>query len=197
MIIWLNGAFGAGKTQTAYELHRRLPNSHVFDPENAGYYIRKNVPKEAARPDFQDYRMWREINYAFLKYLDQEYGGTLIVPMTVVSPAYFAEIVGRLRADGVVVQHFALCVTKETLLRRLRSRGERNSWAVRQIDRCIEGLADEAFRDHLQTDDLTIPAVAETIAARLGLDLQPDRRSGLARFKDRILTQIRHIRFFP
>ena len=36
MVIWLNGAFGAGKTQTAYELHRRLPDSFVYDPENAG-----------------------------------------------------------------------------------------------------------------------------------------------------------------
>lgn len=27
MIIWLNGAFGAGKTQTAYELRRRLSGS--------------------------------------------------------------------------------------------------------------------------------------------------------------------------
>ena len=40
MIIWLNGAFGAGKTQTAYELHRRLPGSYVYDPENAGFFMR-------------------------------------------------------------------------------------------------------------------------------------------------------------
>ena len=31
MIIWLNGAFGAGKTQTAYALRRRLPGSYVVD----------------------------------------------------------------------------------------------------------------------------------------------------------------------
>lgn len=30
MIIWLNGAFGSGKTQTAYELHRRLRNSYIY-----------------------------------------------------------------------------------------------------------------------------------------------------------------------
>lgn len=44
MIIWLNGAFGAGKTQTAYELRRRLPGSYVYDPENAGFFIRDNLP---------------------------------------------------------------------------------------------------------------------------------------------------------
>ena len=44
MIVWLNGAFGAGKTQTAYELRRRLPGSYVYDPENAGFFIRDNLP---------------------------------------------------------------------------------------------------------------------------------------------------------
>ncbi|CAM3954747.1 AAA family ATPase [Cohnella lubricantis] len=196
MIIWLNGAFGAGKTQTAFELHRRLPGSFVFDPENAGYYIRKNVPRELAKPDFQDYPLWREFNSSFLRYLDQHYSGTLIVPMTVVDPRYFEEIVGQLRKDGVVVRHFALCATRETLLKRLRSRGERAAgWPAQQIDRCLAGLADEAFREHLHTDELSIRQVAETIAERLGIALLPDNRSRLSRWKDRIATQIRHIRF--
>lgn len=60
MIIWINGAFGAGKTQTAYELHRRLPDSYVYDPENIGYFIRKNLPPALCEGDFQDYPMWRE-----------------------------------------------------------------------------------------------------------------------------------------
>lgn len=196
MIIWLNGAFGAGKTQTAYELRRRMPGSFVFDPENAGYYIRKNVPKELSNGDFQDYPLWREFNYSFLKYLDRHYGGTLIVPMTVVDPSYFEEIVGQLRKDGVAVHHFALCATKETLRKRLRSRGERaDGWPAQQIDRCVAGLSNEVFREHLHTDELSIQQVAETIAQRLGITLQPDNRGSLAKFKDRLLTQIRHIRF--
>ena len=55
MIIWLNGAFGAGKTQTAYELHRRLPGSYVYNPENAGFFIRDNLPPGLERDDFQDF----------------------------------------------------------------------------------------------------------------------------------------------
>ncbi|MEI3604813.1 hypothetical protein SPD48_03840 [Pseudogracilibacillus sp. SE30717A] len=46
MIIWVNGAFGSGKTQTAYELHRRISNSFVYDPEIIGFFIGKNIPKE-------------------------------------------------------------------------------------------------------------------------------------------------------
>ncbi|WP_317106532.1 hypothetical protein [Chroococcidiopsis sp. SAG 2025] len=38
MIIWLNGAFGIGKTQTTFELHSRIPGSFVFDPEQIGFF---------------------------------------------------------------------------------------------------------------------------------------------------------------
>ena len=58
MLVWINGAFGAGKTQTAFELHRRLPDSHVADPELIGYGIHRMLPP-AARNDFQDRPQWR------------------------------------------------------------------------------------------------------------------------------------------
>jgi uridine kinase len=41
LIIWLNGAFGAGKTTAAFELCRRLPDSFVYDPENVGFFPKK------------------------------------------------------------------------------------------------------------------------------------------------------------
>ena len=37
MIIGINGAFGAGKTQAAYELQRRRKGAYVYDPENLGF----------------------------------------------------------------------------------------------------------------------------------------------------------------
>lgn len=45
MILWINGAFGSGKTTIAYELNRRIQDSYVYDPENVGYFLRKNAPK--------------------------------------------------------------------------------------------------------------------------------------------------------
>jgi chloramphenicol 3-O-phosphotransferase len=84
MIIWLNGAFGAGKTQTAFELHSRIPDSYVFDPE------------------------------------------------------YYEQTVGALRETGVQVHHLTLLASRQTILRRLRRRGDRrNSWGARQLDRCL------------------------------------------------------------
>ncbi|GAA5154031.1 hypothetical protein GCM10023321_25230 [Pseudonocardia eucalypti] len=41
MLMWINGPFGGGKTQTACELHRRLPGSLVCDPEEVGYGLRR------------------------------------------------------------------------------------------------------------------------------------------------------------
>ena len=197
MIIWVNGAFGAGKTQTAHELHRRIPNSFIYDPENAGYFIRKNIPAVMAKSDFQDHKVWRDTNYSMIKSIGEAYDGTLIIPMTIVEPLYFDEIVGRLRRDGMVIHHFALCASKETLLKRLRSRGENErSWAAQQIDRCMEGLSKPVFERQLQTDHMTTSEVAEAIATVLDIRLLPDERGRLRKQYDRIMTQIRHIRFF-
>lgn len=197
MIIWINGAFGSGKTQTAYELHRRVDHAYVYDPENVGYFLRKNVPKELGKSDFQDYELWREHNYSMLKYLDREYEGLLIVPMTLVDPFYFDEIVGRLREDGATVHHFSLCASKAVIHNRLRKRGEGpHSWAARQTERCINALADERFAWHVNTDNQSIEDNVAFIAERSNISLRPDHRSGWSKKVDRVKTQLKHIRFF-
>ena len=38
MIMWINGAFGSGKTSCEYELKKQIWNSYVYDPENIGFY---------------------------------------------------------------------------------------------------------------------------------------------------------------
>jgi hypothetical protein len=48
MIIWINGAFGAGKTTLAEELQRRLPEAMPFDPEYVGYTLIKWCRRRAA-----------------------------------------------------------------------------------------------------------------------------------------------------
>ncbi|CAM3678880.1 AAA family ATPase [Marinicrinis lubricantis] len=197
MIIWINGALGASKTQTSFELHRRIPQSYVFDPENAGYYIRKNVPPQAARIDFQDFPVWRETVYGMLKHINAEYNGMIIVPMTIVNPDYFDQIIGRLRHEGIMVRHFALCASKEVLLKRLRSRGDgRSSWAAHQMDRCIQGLSNPIFHKHLYTDSMTIEDTVESIAADLKIQLTADNRGTVKKAWDRFRIKLDHIRFF-
>ena len=41
VIIWINGGFGAGKTTLAQELHPRLPDAVVYDPEDVGLVLCK------------------------------------------------------------------------------------------------------------------------------------------------------------
>ncbi len=197
MIIWINGAFGSGKTQTAFELNRRIPNSYVYDPENLGFFISKNIPTSIRKSDFQDYEIWRELNLSFIKEIEEKYNGVLIIPMTIVNPQYFNEIVGSLRNIGVEIKHFTLMASKETLLKRLRSRGDgKNSWGAKQIDRCIKGLSNEIFQQHIDTDNMSIEAVAEKIALMSNITLLIDDSSKLKKFCNRIITQLKHIRLF-
>jgi hypothetical protein len=50
VIIWLNGGFGAGKTTLAKELHRRVPDAVVYNPEDVGLMLWKWMPPN---DDFQ------------------------------------------------------------------------------------------------------------------------------------------------
>lgn len=196
MIIWINGAFGSGKTSAAYELARRTPDSFVYDPEEVGYFLRKRLPGGMHTEDFQDEPLWREMNYLLLKRLNEAYGGVLIVPMTVVNPQYFSEIVGRLRADGAEVRHFALCASREVLLKRLKKRGDgRNSWPAAQIERCVAALGDPVFKEQIDTDHMSVDEVISYIAAACGISLMPEKRSRFRKKLDRVLVKLRHIRF--
>ncbi|MET9883647.1 AAA family ATPase [Streptomyces sp. NPDC006430] len=202
MIVWLNGPFGGGKTQTAYELHRRLPGSVVCDPEHVGFGLHRMMPA-ALRGDFQDLPAWRHGVFEVLDLAErhQEPGaGPVLVPMTVTEPRYFTETVGRLREAGHDVRHFALLAERETVLRRLSERGlgrglKRESFAVARLDGCLEALRGPEFADHLNTDHLTVSEVAGRVAALAGLRAAPDTDGALRGRLRRALVGVRHIRF--
>lgn len=194
MIIWINGAFGAGKTQAAYELHRRMARSYVYDPENAGYFIRDNIPPEMGEEDFQAHPMWRSFNLEMLDYIASRYEGDIIVPMTITNREYFDEIIGEL-SKKYEVKHFILWASRETLLKRLASRFEgRRSWGAQQIDRCLNAFDKDIVECKIYTDDLNIDEVVDKIAELSGKTLPEDKRGVLRRLTDRFVTQCKHIR---
>jgi hypothetical protein len=198
MILWINGAFGSGKTQTAFEINRRLENSYVYDPENIGYFLRRNMPGEIVRGDFQDQVLWRTFNYEIIKNISAKYGGHIIIPMTLHNKNYYEEIIGKLLREGIGIDHYILGASRETILRRLSKRLEKkDSWAAGQIDACINGFKE--LREHcvyLDTDDLSIGEVAESIAQRSNLALKDDKDTELIRRLKRTILQIKHIRLF-
>ena len=208
MLIWINGPFGGGKTQTAHELLRRLPGSVVCDPEHVGFGLHRMLPP-ALRGDFQDLAAWRQGVCEVLDLALREHDGPVIAPMTVIEPAYFLETVGRLREQGHDVRHFALLASRETVLRRLRERGfghvmqyvagrvtlRRESWAVAQVDRCLARLHDELFAEHVWTDRLPVAGVADHIAASTGLTLTANTDGSVRGYLRRAWTGVKHIRF--
>ena len=185
-IIWINGAFGSGKTQTAHELHARIPDSYIYDPENVGYFMFKNLPQGRKIGDFQDYENWRLFNHHMLKQIAETYSGIVIVPMTVTNPHYLEEI-----TNGLEVKHFILSASKETIKKRLRKRLERGGWASRQIDRCIEAFASGKIPGIIiDTENIPVKTAAERIAAECQLELTNIKRG----FIRRTFDQIKYIR---
>ncbi|MDX2935733.1 AAA family ATPase [Streptomyces ipomoeae] len=209
MLLWINGPFGGGKTQTAHELQRRLPGSVICDPEHPGFGLRRMLPPEL-RGDFQDLTSWRQGVVEVLDLALTEHDGVVIAPMTVTNPAYFEETVGRLRELGHDVRHFALLAQRETVLRRLRERGfghlfpylagkrgslRRESWAVEQLDHCLERLQGPEFAEHLWTDRSTVPKTADRIAVLAGLRLRPNNEGALRTRLRQARIGVKHIRF--
>ena len=174
MIVWINGSFGSGKTSVCNELDSRLENSHIYDPEEVGFFIRDNIPSNLKKNDFQDFNLWREFNYKMISYIHSNFEGTIVVPMTIINERYFDDIVGKLKSDGIIVKHFTLLASKNILLNRLDCRGDgENPWIRKRIDSCIESLDNEYFREHIITDKKTIEEITEIIAASCNLKLLP------------------------
>ncbi|TQJ75552.1 AAA family ATPase [Streptomyces sp. SLBN-31] len=209
MLLWINGPFGGGKTQTAHEIQRRLPGSVICDPEHAGFGLRRMLPPEL-RGDFQDLTAWRQGVVEVLDLALTKHEGVVIAPMTVTDSGYFEETVGRLRELGHDVRHFTLLAQRETVIKRLRERGlghllafvggknaglGRETWAVRQLDHCLERLREPQFAEHLWTDRSTVPKTADRIAVLAGLTLRPNNEGALRTRLRQAGVGVRHIRF--
>ncbi|USQ82732.1 AAA family ATPase [Streptomyces phaeoluteigriseus] len=209
MLLWINGPFGGGKTQTAHEIRRRLPGSVVCDPEHAGFGLRRMLPPDL-RGDFQDLVAWRQGVVEVLDLALREHDGVVIAPMTVTDPRYFAETVGRLGEMGHDVRHFTLLAERETVVRRLRERGmgrllrfvsgrkavsRKESWAVQRLDHCLERLREPEFAEHLWTDHTSVPKTADRIAVLAGLTLRPNTEGALRTRLRQARVGLKHIRF--
>jgi 8-oxo-dGTP pyrophosphatase MutT (NUDIX family) len=118
VIVWINGAFGAGKTTTARELIDLIPNSTLFDPEVIGGGLTHLLPAKhlAEVGDHQDLPIWRRLVIDTAAAMLAELGGTLVVPMTLLRQEYRDEIFGGLAARRIAVRH-VLLTPAETILR--------------------------------------------------------------------------------
>ena len=168
MLIWLNGPFGVGKTETARALQALLPGSHLVDPEVLGFMLRHLTPPEVMPTDFQDHPLWPGMVCDLLADLAARFTGPLIVPMTLVSPLSFDTVVGGLRRSGVALHHFSLLAPPEVILGRLAGRGDGpQSWPAQQLRRCLTALVSPPFGEGLETAGRSPAEVAGLVLAGL------------------------------
>jgi hypothetical protein len=175
VIIWINGGFGAGKTTLSAELHRRLPEAVVYNPEDVGLMLWKWLPPNG---DFQDLPSWRELTVAAALSLRRHHAGTLIVPMTLIRDAYRAEILGGLAAAGEVVLHVFLQADAGVLRKRLGTRAPvrgslepdqaASGFGLRYVDAAVAAAARQpAGTLLLRSDRLTPAELADQVLAAL------------------------------
>jgi hypothetical protein len=164
VIIWINGAYTAGKSTIAAELVKQRPEALLYDPEPLGYYLRDTVkPAERAR-DYQELAIFAPVVVEVARQL-YGYGRSLVMPLGIWRPAQFAEIHSGLEQIGPV-KHYCLTATRATINRRLLYRGDGQQaqrWIRERLEDCLEAQAAPQFAQHITTDDLTPGEIAEQI----------------------------------
>ncbi|MBG7697100.1 NUDIX domain-containing protein [Streptomyces sp. MC1] len=186
-VVWINGAFGAGKTTTARELIELIPNSALFDPEVIGGALTHLLPPKrlAEAGDFQDLPIWRRLVVDTAAAMLAELGGTLVVPMTLLRQEYRDEIFGGLAARRIAVHHVLLAPAETILRERIAGRetppdmpdGEirTRQWSYDHIEPYRAALASWLTADAhpVDTSDLTPYETAVRIADAVGSGAVP------------------------
>jgi 8-oxo-dGTP pyrophosphatase MutT (NUDIX family) len=118
VIVWINGAFGAGMASTARELIGLIPDSTLYDPGSVGEQLRRQLPRKRLEEvaDVRELPIWRRLVVETAAAVHAEVGGTLVVPMTLLRQEHRDEIFGGLAARRVPVRH-VLLHPEETVLR--------------------------------------------------------------------------------
>ncbi|MFF2901535.1 NUDIX domain-containing protein [Streptomyces sp. NPDC057966] len=181
MIVWINGAFGVGKTSAARELIDLIPNSTFYDPELIGAELRQMLPQKrlAEVTDFQDLPIWRRLVVDTAAALLAEVSGVLVVPMTLLRQEYRDEIFGGLASRRIAVRHVLLSSEETILRKRIADRVEYpddpahsdrvRQWARQHIEpyrAALGWLTGDAYA--IDTGALTPYGTAERIAEAVG-----------------------------
>jgi len=147
VIIWLNGAFGAGKTTTARALTGVLPDARLFDAEQVGYLLR-SIGGLPILGDFQHWPPWRALVVDTARQVLDYVGGTLVIPQTVLIRRYWDEISAGIAAAAIPLRHVVLHAEQDALTRRIEvDTAENRRWRLDHLAhyrQALEWLTAEA-----------------------------------------------------
>lgn len=161
MILFLNGAFGIGKTTVARALVRRLPDAVLFDPEPVGIVLQRLRRID----DFQDLVLWRRLTIAGIR-LARLFRRNVVVPMAFSNAAYLREVLEGVARFEPDVLHLCLVAPVDTVLQRLRDRGA-GAWEERRARECCAVHGQPAFAE--QTDATGPPGeIVEALLRAIG-----------------------------
>ena len=176
MIVVINGSFGVGKTTIAKLLRGSLPGSAIYDPEWAGFVL-KRLPKwiklnGSGSDDYQDIVLWRRSAIAGVRLFRLFAPGPVIVPMAFSRRDYFDEVVRAIEQLDSELRVFCLRASLPTVKKRLIERGTEiegpgAEWIARRIIECAEAHVDPHFGEPVDTEDRSAREVAEEIINRL------------------------------
>ena len=172
MIIWINGAFGVGKTTTAEHLCALVPGSRRFDPEQVGFLLRAHLGG-VDFDDFQDLPPWRALVPEVALQLSSTTGDDLVTVQTVLVEEYWTELARGLAARDLDVFHVVLHATALELRARIVA-DEREptavAWRLGHIEdyERASGWMRNAADLVVDTSGTTSAECAQTIAAAVG-----------------------------
>jgi hypothetical protein len=128
----------------------------------------------------------------------EKYDGTVIVPMTLVNPDYYSEIIGRLISDGIEIKHYILYAERAEIKRRIKKRTlpiiGKDSFALGAVDRCVDAFENHIKEIKIHTDNMSIDDVVDKIADLSNLTLSPDKKTRFGKFVYRVKVMLKHIR---
>lgn len=117
--IWLNGAFGSGKSITANELVEPVPGARTFDREIVGFMLRHDTSEPV--PDFRDRPAWRALVPQATDQMPGHGGGMPVAPGTVLRSDCITGILDDLARRGIEHDHVLPDVREDELVRRIET----------------------------------------------------------------------------
>jgi AAA domain len=120
MILWLNGAFGVGKTTTARSIQAARPGWRLFDPEIVGSLLMAHLHDQPIG-DFQDLPAWRSLVPRVAHELATHTGADLIAVQTVLVEDFWVELATGAAKLGLDVCHVFLDCAEPALRERIRA----------------------------------------------------------------------------